>query len=76
MDSSDISSKEMWRFAREGFAEVRTKLDSIYNVVVRRGPKTTFVQDFASISSEPRARNVQVPPTAIDAGREDINSSL
>ena len=43
MDSSDVVAKEMRRSAQEGFAEVRNKFDSIYNVVVGRGPEIVVV---------------------------------
>ena len=75
-ESSDVAANEMRRYFQEGFTEVCTKLDSIYNVVARRGHKSTVVQDFVSISTKSRYRNVQVPSTAIDVEREDANSSL
>ena len=37
MDSSDPTTKEMQRSAQEGFIAVRTKLDSIYTIVLRKG---------------------------------------
>ena len=57
----------MRKSAQEGFAEVRTKLDSISNVVLRRAPESGAMQDTMSISTESWVRNVQIPPTAIDA---------
>ena len=38
--------------------------------------ESVVLQDFTSISTESRARNVRVLPTTIDAGREDVKSSL
>ena len=37
MESSDAATKEMRRCAQEGFTEVRTKLESIYTIVLRKG---------------------------------------
>ena len=52
-ESSDTAAKEIWKYAQEGFDEVRTKLDSIYKVVSQRGPESATVQDYASIRTEP-----------------------
>ena len=56
--------------------EVRTKLDSLYDVVLKRTLESTTGKEFTSISIEPRVRNVQIPPTVINAGREELNTSL
>ena len=60
----------------EGFYTVRDKLDSIYDAIRKAAPVSTPVQELPSISTEPPAKNVQVPPIAIEAGSEDVNSSL
>ena len=66
----------MTKSAQEGFIEVRTKIYSIYDVVLKRSPESANVQEFASINTKPRLRNVQIPPTVIDAEREELNTSL
>ena len=67
LDATDVTTKEMNKSAQEGFMEVQTKLDSLYDVVLKRAPESAIMQDFASINIEPRVRNVQIPPSAIDA---------
>ena len=66
----------MTKSVQEGFIEVRTKIDSIYDVVLNRAPKSVTVQEFVSINTEPRLRNVQIPSIVIDAEREELNTSL
>ena len=67
-DYSNVAAKQMHNSGHKGFVEVCTKLDSIYNIILRRGQESADVQYFMSIGIEPRVRNIQVPPTAIDAG--------
>ena len=66
----------MTKSMQEGFIEVRTKIDSIYDVVLNRAPKSVTVQEFVSINTEPRLRNVHIPSIVIDAEREELNTSL
>ena len=66
----------MTKFSQVRFTEVRTKLDSLYDVVLKRALESVTFQEFTSINTEPRVRNVQIPPTAMDAGREDLNTLL
>ena len=61
---------------QEGFPKVRDKLNDIYDVVSRKKPEKDVMQEFSSISTEPRARKVQVPLAAIDAGSEEVNLLL
>ena len=76
-DATDAIPKEMNKSAQDGFDEVSTKLDSLYNVVLKRAPEEgVTVQKFASISTQPQVRNVQIMLTVIDTGREDLNTSL
>ena len=35
-----------------------------------------MLKNSSSISTEPRARNVQVPPTTIDVGNEEVHQLL
>ena len=42
-DSTNVAAKEMRRYSKEGFFEVCTKKDYIYNVVVRSRPKGVVV---------------------------------
>ena len=51
--SSSIAAIVMCQSTQEGFVKVRNKLDSIYNVVLKRAPKSVIVQEFVSISTEP-----------------------
>ena len=55
---------------------VRDKLDSIYVVVSKTTPERAVMQEFLVISTEPWARNVQVPSIAINAGSKKVNSLL
>ena len=60
----------------EGFSTVRANLDFIYDEIVKVALEIAAVQSLPSISTKPRARNFQVPPTTINARIEDVNSSL
>ena len=60
----------------EDFVVVRDKLNSIYDVVSRKTPEKSVMEEFPSISTDPQAINVQVPPTAIDVGSEEVNLLL
>ena len=51
-------------------------MNSIYDVVSRRTPERIVMQEFLSINTEPRAMNIQVPLTTIDAGNEEVNLLL
>ena len=42
-DATDAASKEMKKLEQEGFIEVRDKLDSVYNVILKRVPESTTV---------------------------------
>ena len=74
------SSKAMTQVIRESnhetFGEVRDKLNSIFDIVSRKKSKRTKMQDIPSISTEPWDRNVQVPPTVINAGNEEVHQLL
>ena len=52
-DKYDTKVIVMCQSTQEGFVKVRNKLDSIYNVVLKRAPKSVIVQEFVSISTEP-----------------------
>ena len=67
-DTSNTATKEMRNSAQEGFVEVRTKLDYVYDAILRREPESVTVQDYAPISTGTQVRNVQIPSTAIDVG--------
>ena len=69
-DSSKFAMQVIRGSNQEGFAAVRDKLNSFYDVVSRKTPEKYVMQEFPSISTEPRARNVQVLPTAIDTRSE------
>ena len=66
-DATDATAKEMKKSSQEGFIKVRTKLGSVYVVVSKRAQESVTVQEFASISTGPQARNVQIPPIVINA---------
>ena len=68
--------KKIMKSTQARFIEVRKKLDSLYDVVLKRAPESATVQDFASISTTSQVMNYQIPPIAIDANREDLNTSL
>ena len=61
---------------QEGFAVVRDKLNSIYDVVSKKTLEQVVMEEVSSIRTERRARNVQVPLTMIDAGSEEVNQLL
>ena len=69
-DSSEAAEQAIWKSNQEGFAAVRDKLNSIYDVVSKRTPKRIVMQELPSIISKLWARNVQAPMTAIDTGSE------
>ena len=58
------------------FGAVRDRLNSIFAIVSRQTPVRHVMQEFPSISIEPRARNIQFPPTMIDVGSEVVNQLL
>ena len=60
----------------EGFSTVRDKLNSIPGVVSRKTPEKDVMQEFPSINTKLRARNIQVPPIAINARSEEVNLLL
>ena len=43
MDKYDIVATAMRESTQEGFAEVRNKLDYVYNVVLQRAPESATV---------------------------------
>ena len=61
---------------QEGFVAVRDKLNSIYDVFYRKALEKYVMQEFPSINTKPQARNIQVPPTAINTGSEEVNLLL
>ena len=75
-DSSEAAMQAIRESNQEAFVAVRDKLNSIYDVVSRKTPKKDVMQEFPSISTDSRARNIQVPSTVIDAGREEVNQLL
>ena len=75
-NSSEAATQVIRESNQEGFAAVRDKLNSIYDVVSRKTPDGNVMREFSSISIEPWARNVQVPSTMIDAGSEVVNLLL
>ena len=64
-DATHVAGKEMMKCVQVGFNKVRTKLDSLYDLVLKRALESMNVKDFASINTEPQVRNVQTPLTAI-----------
>ena len=75
-DSSEVAMQVIRESNQEGFAAVIDKLNSIYDVVSRKTPEKDLIQEFSSISTEPWARNVQVPLTAINTVSEEVNLLL
>ena len=75
-DVTDAATKEMKKSAQEGFTEVTKKLDSVYNIILQRVLESAAAQEYMLISTEPRARNVQIPPTAIALVGVYLNTSL
>ena len=75
-DSFEAVMQENRESNHEEFDAIRDKMNSIYDVVSRKTPERYVMHEVPSISTEPRARNVQVPPTVIDMGSEEVNISL
>ena len=75
-DATDATAKEMKKSTQEGFTEVRTKLESNYNVIFQRVLESIDTPVYVSINIELRARNVQIPSIDIDIRLEDLNNSL
>ena len=69
-DFSTVATKFIHESNEEGFVEVKDKLNSIYDVVSKKTLEKVVMQEFSSISTEPRVRNVQVPLTVIDTASE------
>ena len=57
-DVTDAAAKEMKKSTQEGFTEVRTKLESFYDIVSKISLENATLQEIASMSTEPRDRNV------------------
>ena len=55
---------------------VRDRLESIFYIISKQTSVRPLLQDSPSISTEPRARTIQVPPTAIKAGNEEVHQQL
>ena len=75
-DSSAVVTKAICESNHEEFSVVRDRLDSIFGIIFRQTSVQPIMQDISSISTEPRARNMQVPPTAIDARNEEVHQLL
>ena len=73
IDSSMVVTKEIREFNHEEFGVVRDQLDSIVGIVSRQTSIGPMMQGIPLISTEPQARNVQVPPTKINAGNEKVH---
>ena len=75
-NATDVAAKEIKKSTKDGSVEVSTKMDSLYNVFFKIALESEVVQEFVSINTEPWVRNLQIPPTAIDVGSKDVNTSL
>ena len=43
MNATDVVAKEIKKSTQDGFTEVRTKLDSLYDDVLKRAPESVVV---------------------------------
>ena len=75
-DSSMTSTTTIHESKHEAFGAVRNKLESIFDIVTKEPSTRTLLQDSPSINTEPWARNVQVPPSVIDASGEEFHQQL
>ena len=72
----DGAAKEMKKQVQDGFGEVRTHLDSLFDIVVKKAPEVAPIQILGSISTGTRIQNVQNFLHAVKTNNEDLNSSL
>ena len=75
-DSSADATKAIRESNHEEFGVVRDRLDSIFGIISRQTSVRPILQDIPSISVETWAKNVQVPPTAIDVNNEEVHQLL
>ena len=61
---------------QEGFAKVRTKIDCLYDVVLKRAQEGVTMHEFVSISTGVWVQNVQIPPIVIETNNENLKTSL
>ena len=60
----------------EGFSEVKNRLDSLFDVVLKKALEVATVQDLGSFSTGKWARNVQILLHVIETNNEDLSDSL
>ena len=75
-NSSEAVTQAIQESNHEEFGVVRDSLNSIFDIVSRRPYPRPMMQDILSIGTEPWARNMQVPPTMIDVGNEEVHQLL
>ena len=76
IDSSADATKVIWESNQEEFRVVRDRLDSIFGIISRHTFVRPILRDIPSISTEPQARNMQVPLTALDVNNEAVHQLL
>ena len=60
-DATDAAAKEMKKLAQDGFSEVRTKLDSLYDFFFKRAPEGATVKDLAQSAVGRRFKMFKFP---------------
>ena len=58
------------------FGEVKTHLDSLVDVVLKKPLEVETVHNLGLINIGTQIQNVQIPPHAIGTNSEDLNASL
>ena len=76
VDSSMAATTVIRKSNHEEFGAVRSRLESIFNIVSKQPSARPLLQDILSISIEPQVWNVQVPSTAIDVGNVEGSQQL
>ena len=66
----------MKKQATNGFGGVKSCLNSLVDVVLKKAPEATTVHNLSSINTGMRIRNVQILLHAIETNNEDLNASL
>ena len=75
-DAYDVVAQDMSMSIQEWLAMISVKIYYIFVAISKETPEKVVMQDFPTISTKPRDRNVKVPPIAIDAGSTEVKFLL
>ena len=74
--TTDATTEQMKKQETYGFGEVRTHLDSLFDVVMTKELKAYIADRICMIDTRRWIRNVKILSHAIKTNNEDLNTSL